>query len=314
LFFGVSYQYFNFSTIDGIDMERLPVVLEHEHQTGAAYEQDYVYSENSLGLDINQFTAVATYGLNDRIDVSVAVPVVNVHLSAVSDARLARIAPPDPVFGQAHFFDETRRDTSTAQVFAWRGNASGIGDVTFRVKGTVFRGENGAIALAADLRTPTGDERNYLGTGAIGFRPFLIGSYRMGRVAPHGNIGFQWNGSSVLAGNVSTGTSARLPRQLTYNVGTDIGATRNLTFAFDLLGSRVFNGPRVSLTPFIDANRNSTPNITLSRGSFNILDGSAGAKFSVTRTVLVTANLIFRLNDAGLRARVIPLVGLSYTF
>jgi hypothetical protein len=118
----------------------------------------------------------------------------------------------------------------------------------------------------------------------------------------------------VLAGDVSSATSARLPRQFNYTAGADIGATRNLTFAFDLLGSRVFNGPRVSQTQYTDAKGNSVPTVTLSKSSFNLIDGSAGIKYSMVGTLQLTANLIFKLNDAGLRARVIPLIGLSYTF
>ena len=90
------------------------------------------------------------------------------------------------------------------------------------------------------MRTPTGDQYNFLGTGAVGFKPFLIASYRQGRVAPHVNVGFQWNGSSEIAGDLSTKTKRRLPRQFSYVAGADIGATSRLTFAFDLLGSRVF--------------------------------------------------------------------------
>ena len=96
LFIGVSYQYFKFDNIDGIDLNRLPVVFTHEQQTGAEYEKDVISAYNSIGLNINQFTAVGTFGLTDRLDVSVAVPLVNVHFSAVSDATIDRIAPPTP--------------------------------------------------------------------------------------------------------------------------------------------------------------------------------------------------------------------------
>jgi hypothetical protein len=315
LFVGISYQYFNFSSIDGIDLKDVPVVFRHDVQTGSEREKDYITTQNSVGLDINQFTAVGTFGLTDGLDISVAIPIVNVHLSAVSDARIQRIAPPDPVTGeQAHFFDATAPDTSTRHVYASTGNATGIGDVTFRIKGTVFKGENGAVALAADVRTPTGDESNFLGTGAVGFKPFVIASYRAGRIAPHGNAGFQWNGSSLLAGDISKGEKARLPRQFIYAAGADIGATKNLTVVFDLLGARVFNGPRVTASTYPDAIGRSIPDVTFGRESFNIIDGSAGLKLSIARTLLVTANVIFKLNDSGLRAKVIPLVGLSYTF
>ena len=182
------------------------------------------------------------------------------------------------------------------------------------MKGTLWRGESGALALAADLRTPTGDEYNFLGTGTFGFRPFLIASHRMGRFAPHANLGFQWNGSSALAGDLSARTERRLPRQLTYAVGADIGATSRLTVALDFLGARVFNGPRVTRTPFTDARGMTFDNTVIGHSSFNLLDFSTGVKANLTRTILLTANVITRLNDAGLRTRVTPLVGLSYTF
>jgi hypothetical protein len=314
LFIGVSYQYFKFDKIDGIDMKNLPVVFQHEHQTGADYEQDVITARNSISFNINQYTAVATFGVTDRIDISAAIPVVSAHLGVVSDATIDRIAPPNPQFGESHFFDPKNPTGSTRAVFASRGSATGIGDVTFRVKGSVLRGENGALALAADVRTPTGDEYNFLGTGAWGFKPFLIASYRIGRLAPHGNVGFQWNGSSALAGDLSTGAKRRLPRQFVYAAGADVGATRRLTLAFDLLGARVFNGPRVSTTTYRDARGTSFANIALGHASFGLVDFSSGLKVNVGGNLLLTANVITRLNDSGLRARIIPLVGLSYVF
>ena len=153
-------------------------------------------------LNINQYTAVATFGLTDRLDISAAIPILTVHLGVVSNASIDRIAPPDPVFGQAHYFDAADAQNSTRKTFNSRGTSTGLGDITFRLKGTIWHGERGSLALAADVRTPTGDQYNFLGTGAVGFKPFLIASYRQGRVAPHVNMGFQWNGSSTVAGDL----------------------------------------------------------------------------------------------------------------
>jgi hypothetical protein len=314
LFVGVAYQYFKFDKIDGVDLKNIPTVFTHEQQTGASYEQDVITARNSISFNINQYTAVATFGITDRVDLSAAIPVVNVHFAAVSDANIDRIAPPNPVFGQAHFFDPSNPANSTRAIFGSGGSSTGLGDVTFRLKGTVWRGERGAVALAADLRTPTGDEYNFRGTGAWGFKPFLIASYRAGRVAPHANLGFQWNGSSALAGDISAGTKRRLPRQMPYAFGADIGATGRLTFTFDLLGARVFNGPHLSRSTFTDAAGRKFENIQLGHSSFSLVDFSGGLKVNLARNLLLTANVITRLNDAGLRAKVIPLVGLSSTF
>jgi hypothetical protein len=43
-------------------------------------------------------------------------------------------------------------------------------------------------------------------------------------------------------------------------------------------------------------------------------DISLGLKYSPFGNFLVTGNLLVKLNDAGLRATVVPLVGISYSF
>ena len=52
------------------------------------------------------------------------------------------------------------------------------------------------------MRMPTGDEQNLLGSGAVGMRPFAAFSAQMGAFAPHANAAYQWNGESLIGGNV----------------------------------------------------------------------------------------------------------------
>jgi hypothetical protein len=49
-------------------------------------------------------------------------------------------------------------------------------------------------------------------------------------------------------------------------------------------------------------------------GNLNTLLGVAGIKVNLTRTLLLTGNVLFPLNDSGLRAKVAPVVGLDYAF
>jgi hypothetical protein len=314
LYLGFSYQYFNFDKVDGINLNWFPGVLRHEQETGAAYEQDSITTRASIDLKINQFTAVATYGLTDRVDISAAVPIVSAHFGLVSLATIERVAPPTPPFGQAHYFDPKSPDTSTAAVDGMNNSASGIGDVSLRVKWTAFRGERAAVALLTDVRLPTGDALNFLGSGAFGLHPFIAISYPVKRLAPHVNVGYQWNGKSVLAGDVTTDTKANLPRAFTYAAGVDIAATRRLTFAGDFLGQHLFNGTRVVPVTFPDALGRNFPETRLQKTSFDLLSGALGAKVNITRTLLLTGNLIFRLNDTGLTAPVVPLIGVSWAF
>ena len=47
---------------------------------------------------------------------------------------------------------------------------------------------------------------------------------------------------------------------------------------------------------------------------FNALSGAIGFKVNVLGRLLVDANLLFALDDHGVRDKVTPLVGFEYTF
>ena len=314
LYVSFSTQYFSFNKVDGINLKAFPGILQHEKETGAPYEQDIITTLASIDLKMSQFTAVATYGLTNRVDISAAIPLVNAHLGLVSSATIQRVAPPSPQFGQAHYFDPASPDTSTQAVYAMNNNSTGIGDISLRLKWTALRRERVAVALLGDVRLPTGDALNFLGSGAPGFRPFVALSYSTRRLAPHVNLGYQWNGKSVLAGDPNTNRKGNLPDAFTYAAGLDVAATRRLTLAADYLGQRLFNATRVLRTTFPDALGRVFPETKLEKDSFDLMSGAIGAKVNVSRTVLLTGNVIFRLNKAGLTAPVVPLVGVSWAF
>jgi hypothetical protein len=294
------------------------------------YERDVISTQNSVDLKMHQFTFFATFGLTSRIDVSVAIPVSNVRIGVNSVATIVPNGEAGSANPLVHLFDCTKANclspapglaanTSLQASFSNAQSATGIGDVTFRVKGTVFRRERVAVALGADFRTPTGDAENFLGSGAFGFKPFVAASYRA-RVSPHANIGFQWSGNSVLAGDAATGTSTRLPRQFLYSGGVDAAVTRKLTVAADLIGTRVFSTATLTPVTFTEqANpftgvQATNPDTFQVKQSYNTDDGSIGFKYNPFGHLLVTANLLFKLNEGGLRSNVSPLLGISYTF
>lgn len=327
LYLAATYQFYGFSTIDGVDLKHVPAVYSHvEFPVGGSiplWEHDFIESDNRLDLKVHQVTFYGTFGLTDRIDVSAAIPILDVRLGVTSAAHIVRIAPPntsdplaDPVTGQFHYFNPADPNGSIDASFANRRSASGIGDVIFRVKGTVLKRERARVALGVDVRTPTGDELNFLGAGATGIKPFLAASYRA-RISPHANIGFEYNGDSILAGNVQNGTKAKLPNQFFYSFGVDAGITKRLTAAIDFLGQRVSNTVRVKTGTFVDEFGDAHPGVDQSiliRDSLNMNDLSLGLKYSPFGNFLITGNALVKLNDAGLRANVVPLVGISYSF
>jgi hypothetical protein len=366
IFLAGTYQYFPFSTLDGIDLKNVPAVYNHSDSLNPngtkrlptdpmspgdpGVELEYIRTTDRIDLKVHQFTFYATYGLTNRSNVSVAVPILNVRLGISSDATIVRM--PDPIVqglplqqayiaspntfpgnlypstgplegcaptltcsGYFHYFDPANPATSLTHNFSNAKTASGIGDVVFRAKGTVFKHERTAVALGADVRVPTGDENNFLGTGAAGVKPFLSASYHS-RISPHADLGYEFNGSSILAGP-SIGTKGRLPDQLFYSAGVDAGVTRKLTLAVDLLGQRFYGAPGVRQGAWEDVLKVSHPDVAQTipiHRSFNTDDLALGGKYSPFGNWLVTGNVQIKLDNGGLRAKVVPLVGLSYTF
>jgi hypothetical protein len=339
LFLGFSYQYFKFDSLDGLDLKKLPAVYTHKNDsvdvagrtcsingdnTGACgFVRDVVKTNNRIDLRIHQFTTFVTFGLTNRIDVSMAIPIENVRMGVFSNATIVNnslsgdhIFPPRPDC-VAPCLDK---------LFSNVRNVSGIGDITLRVKGTAWKGERAGVALGVDVRVPTGDKLNFLGSGAAGVRPFVVWSYRS-RISPHVVVGYETNGSSVLAGDILTGSKERLPSQLTYSGGADVWLTKWFTAAFDLIGQQVFEARRVSTTTFTELGActdptctapfktpNMDPNLSQLTASYNITNASIGAKIRPLARLLVTGNVLIKLNDGGLRARFVPLVAVSYTF
>jgi hypothetical protein len=65
---------------------------------------------------------------------------------------------------------------------------------------------------------------------------------------------------------------------------------------------------------FTDALGRNFPQTELRKDSLELMSGAIGAKINLSRTVLLTGNVIFRLNNAGLTAPIVPLVGISWAF
>lgn len=315
--FGYNFQYFSFDTIEGVDLARVPAVFTHDDFQLGGGRADVVTTLNAVQASVGQTTGFLTYGVTDRLDISIAVPVVRTHLSVLSNATIQRIGTGSNQL--VHFFrdpDASNGVGSQRQFFS-DGTASGMGDLIVRVKGTAVKTRTTGVALGIDVRLSTGDEQNLLGAGAPGAKPFAAASFVYKRFSPHVNVGYQWNGDSVLAGDFKTGSKGDLPDQVLYVVGADVGVNDKLSLAFDLLGQYVIDSPRLvsrSLTARAESVSATFPDIGFETDSFNITNGSIGLKTNVAGRLLVNFNLRFKLNDAALRDKVSPLIGIEYGF
>jgi hypothetical protein len=309
---GFAVQRFTFDTVEGIDLHNVPAVFTHDDAALRGGREDVVATTNDIRVTVSQSTLFATYGVTDRFDLSVAVPVVDTSLHVVSDATIHRIGTTNPL---THFFRQSNGDVGDRRLFTAEGSATGIGDLTVRFKGPVRNRPANAVAVGVDLRVPTGDALNLLGSGTTGVTPFAIWSDTFEKVSPHANINYTWNGSSILAGNPAHGESADFPDQIGYAVGADLAVDQRITLAVDLLGRWVIDSERLQPETFhaLDG-KTLLPSITFNRGSFNALSGSIGVKLNLVGRLLAQFNALFTLDQHGLRDKVTPLMGLVYTF
>ena len=315
--FGYTYQFFSFDHLDGASLSNIPAVFTHDSPQLGGGRSDVVSTSNTIEATVSQFTGALTYGLTDRVDLSIAVPVVSTRLSLLANATIHRIGTGSNL-GVHYFRDEDAIGGfgSTRQYFA-EGSAGGMGDLVARVKTMLMREGSRAFAVGLDVRMPTGDEHNLLGSGALGLRPFAAVSASIGPLSPHANLAYQWNGKSELAGNVRLAQKADLPDQFVYAAGGDLVLADRLSVIFDVLGERVIDSPRLqprTSTRTGAAGSVTLPDITFLTESYWASSAAFGLKANVAQRLLVAFNLRFAIADGGLTDRVAPLLGVEWTF
>jgi hypothetical protein len=333
IFVGASYEYFDFDKADGVNLKSFGAVFNHELEPTICatipstpclngepiYTNDIIATQNRIDVKVHQATLVGTYGLSDRLDVSVALPIIDVRVAMGSNATIYNFEPP-PVNHTFAPITDNPRETYISPFNAILTNsdsALGLGDLRLRGKYVAWRDakEKSAVAVGLDLRLPTGDAYKFLGSGAWGLRPFIIYSYSA-RVSPHVSAGFEGNGNSILAGNVTTQpvTKAPLPDVFTYSAGADAAVVRWLGVSADYIGTSLLNASRIQTSTYTDFVGKTHQNIDTFVSTVNQASISAGAKVRPVARLLITGNVLFRLNDAGLHFKPSPLVGVSYTF
>ena len=315
--FGYTYQFFSYDALDGLRLASIPAVFTHDNPQAGGGRADVVATANTVEATVNRFTGALTYGLSGRVDVSLAVPVVATRLSLLSNATIHRIGTGSNL--GVHYFrdpDAIGGYGSTRQYFA-EGTAGGLGDLVARVKTTMMREGARALAAGLDVRMPTGDEQNLLGSGAVGIRPFVAFSSQMGAFAPHANAAYQWNGESLIGGNVREGVKGDLPDQFTYALGGDVLVAPHLSMIVDLFGQRVVSSPRlvaVQSTRSGVAGSVTLDDIRFVNESYWTSSGSFGLKANLMSRMLLTFNLQFAIADGGLTDRLSPLIGMEWAF
>ncbi len=317
--FGINSSRFSFENLDDLSLQDGDVRLVFAHidvnnnndLTVPFFEGDIITGQLFMKVESEITAFVLTYGVTDRFDIGAAIPLVRVDLDVQSNLQIQRIATGEG--SPIHVF----LNGGTTDTVRQSGSASGVGDVLLRAKYRLTENPRGGLALGADLRLPTGEERDLLGTGATQLKAILIGSLTAGAVSPHINAGYLY----------STGGDTEVPDEIVYAAGIDWAVHPRMTFAVDVLGRNVQDARTVNVEPatFV-ANTNpdrNTPPVLVTRQfpslfteveNSNIVTGSVGVKVNPFGNLLVTINGLFSLSGEGLQSRFSPLIGLDYSF
>jgi hypothetical protein len=265
---------------------------------------DYFYFENALDLKLTTETlnVFATYGVTDRMDVGVAIPINRVDVEAKLTAR----------FGLA----SSGLDEEFVPVdFSESGTASGVGDVVIRAKFNIFTGETWGVAESVDVRLPTGDELNLLGIAGPQVKLTFIAASALGQLSPHANLAYTISGASPSATDPNTYVFE--PREeINYAAGADLALSPRATVAADVVGRVMRRAGTMTWGPaFEEAQFTQYQQFDFTdRRDLHLLLGSVGLKVNPFKTMLFTANVLFPLTKNGLTDRLTWMAGVDYSF
>jgi hypothetical protein len=307
----------HFKTLRGVDLEHVQFTFAHANSDfpgcdsvagGDCSLMGVPTLENetiglNLALDVRLTVTgfLLTYGLTDRIDVGVALPVVSVSLAGTSTAQITPFGPPPAV----HFFGGTPEDPILTASRSIDGSATGLGDVDARVKLNLRRGTPLSVGVLGDVRFPTGSEDNLLGSGAFAVRGLAILSAQFGTFSPHANVGYLYRGGEFE-------TDAVL-----MTAGFDHLLAPWATLAADVISQLQVGDSPLEIPAPVEIQspyqRTIIPTVIPDTRD-DIVDGSLGLKLAAAPGLTAVGNGQWSLNRGGLRPNVIWTAGLEYNF
>ena len=276
--FTVSYQTITYDSIDGRPLRDGTLVSVAARL--ADDPQPFDIETVSLNLRTNTVLISAGYGITDRLDVAATLPMVRLTLDG------QRV---DTYRGR-----ELVQATATASV-------SGIADAALRAKYNVLRSGGSGLSVGGEVRLPTGDEDNLLGTGETTLKPRVIGSLEHDRLAVHGDLGYTFGGVSG---------------ELNYGGAVTMAATPRVTIVGELAARRLQSIGRLAETTPAHPSLTGVETVRLTGvpETTNRALVLAGVKWNVAGSGILSGHLMRPFTSAGLTSRWIVALTFDYSF
>jgi hypothetical protein len=356
---GFNYQRTSYRTFEGQDLDNGSIKFYLRHQDCCTFnllpnppysefslvpngtrltvpfEGDIIEASLAMKATTNTTALFANYGLTNRWDIGLAVPFVSVDLEASVTANIIRLVT--ATAPTVHTFD--LNNPAATQTRRRTGSATGIGDVVLRTKYRFLDTGGGGLAAGVDLRLPTGDEDELLGTGGTQVKFLGIVSTEHGRFGQHVNLGYTVAEGHV-AGTATALSPASIPDEFNYAGGVEYVATPRFTLMADIVGRTLRRVDRLTIASkrfeysaippglfnptaqeLVEAGFLTLPSTSSSfdefdprPGSLMLLLGTGGFKWNPFGNLLISGSVLFPLTDAGLRSKITTTFGVDCVF
>lgn len=305
LSFGFNFQYSKTDFEGGFDTADGRTVGLPVYDNTATWKDngfvEFVTERAFLTTKSQALHIVSAYGVTDRLDVGVVVPLVSLKLTGHREeawdltrkfaARGTAIGVPTPTGSRINVATATQ-------------SATGIGDVQARLKYSFTGDKSDGAAVTADLRLPTGSEDKLLGAGTAALKmQVLFLKSGLGPASVHANAGYTVGG---------------LSDEINYITGIDVSSSR-MTASASFLGRTLLDA--AVPTRFNTFNSAADPTqvvivdrFTWPKEQLTLLQLAAGVKVHVGGQWLLSASVLAPLNEKGFQAGISPVVGLEHTW
>lgn len=304
LHLGMAFSVRKFDEIGGDPLDHLEVDLMHVDlgdngpdlpciggPPGACYafERDVVRLSIDLEIEEEMLALTGVYGLTDRMDVSVFLPILRTSVGAFSSATVVENSTRAFFPAAVHVFG----GESDSPIDAVRAQRTGIGDTVVRLNYGVMahRDDSWNVNAGIDVRMPTGSTSNLQGLPEIGIKPRLVASRDVelgfGIFRPHVNIAYGFN------------SGVRQEQIIDYALGGSFifewsSSQAAMAIGADFLGKNVV-----------------TKRDDMGDDQFDL---SLGLNYSFRQGLNAYYNVLLPLNEAGLRPNAQHVFGLQVRF
>lgn len=308
---GFSYLFQDFDELNGDSLDGLSFRLNHadccggpgfvtpDGRIGGTPNTDFERDTADLifdkfDLESHVLSLYATYGITDRWDVNVLLPIIFTFLDVSARAVLNNTTG-RPV----HVFP----GGTTVRTRSIDDDATGVGDLVLRTKYHFLSSNGFNLASGLSLRLPTGDEDDFQGLGDVVVTPYLTVSQEYGRFDFHLQAGVDINADNTERSRVR------------YGAGVTVQLIERVAFLLDIIGSSNITDQDISVMVPVIFGSQEVGTQTITQGlRTDIVDLSVGFKAALAQSVVGFASVFVPLNDDGLRADVVPTAGLEVSF